>query len=101
LGNGYGYQRQRNNAYRPSSFLFNFAVLIYESLETRRVPRDAVSKWSGIELFPPSFSLSICYEVIWLILRTVGCFIKSYSYSKLWYIIKSYLWRVQCLCRKL
>jgi hypothetical protein len=64
LGNGYGYQRQRNNAYRPSSFLFNFAVLIYESLETRRVPRDAVSKWSGIELFPPSFSLSICYEVI-------------------------------------
>jgi hypothetical protein len=46
-------QRQQNNAIGLSIpiFFFNLAVLIYESLETRRVPRDAVSKCSGIELF--------------------------------------------------
>jgi hypothetical protein len=46
-------QRQQNNAIGLSIpiFFFNLSVLIYECLETRRVPRDAVSKCSGIELF--------------------------------------------------
>lgn len=62
-----------NGTMLPSNYIIlNLAILISESLETRRVPGDAVSKWSGIELFFFSFSLSICCEVIRLILRTLG-----------------------------